>query len=306
MSEHETVVKPLALADTFPPVSSEAWDVVMRHDLKGADYDRRLVWRTDEGFAVRPYYRAEDLVPLAAQIASVPGSFPFVRGSGVPFTPAGTDPLPQDAVRADLLHDAGATAVQEVGYAVAEGVDRLVSSIGRGTAADVAARDLWFVFAVGSSYFLEIAKLRAARLVWSQAVDAFQPADRSSARMRQFVRTARSNKSVSDPYTNLLRATTEALSAVIGGCDRLLVEPSGFEDHLAANVPRVLAEESHIDAVADPAGGSYYVEILTDAIARAAWALLQHVEQAGGYAQARASGSVDAAVAASRAARENG
>jgi methylmalonyl-CoA mutase len=304
MSEHETDVKPLALAETFPPVSSDAWDAAVRQDLKGADYDRRLVWRTDEGFSVRPYYRAEDLVPLAAQIASVPGSFPYVRGSGEPFMPAGTDPLPQNAVRADLLHDTGATAVQEVGYAVAEGVDRLASAVSRGTAADGAAREFWFVFAVGSSYFLEIAKLRAARLVWAQAVEAFQPADRSSARMRQFVRTARSNKSVYDPYTNLLRATTEALSAAIGGCDRLLVEPFGFEDHVAANVSRVLAEECHVDAVADPAGGSYYVETLTDAIARAAWALLQQVEEAGGYTQARAGGSIDAAVAASRAARE--
>ena len=95
---------------------------------------------------------------------------------------------------------------------------------------------------------------------------------------RLHVRTARANKSVYDPYTNLLRATTEAMSAAIGGADTLLVEPHGYDPHLAINVQRILAEESHLDAVADPAAGSYYIEALTDALAREAWKPFQQVE----------------------------
>jgi methylmalonyl-CoA mutase len=165
------------------------------------------------------------------------------------------------------------------------------------------APQIEFVFAVGPSYFIEIAKLRAARILWAQAVTAFGAVDDGACRMRLNVRTARRNKSVYDRYTNLLRVTTEALSAAVGGCDRLTVEAFGFDPHLALNVHRILKEESHIDAVADPAGGSYYIEALTDSLARQAWKLLQQVEAEGGYAAAMASGSIDKALAETRAAR---
>jgi methylmalonyl-CoA mutase len=296
--------RPLRLAEEFPPVTSEAWDAVVRRDLKGADYDRRLVWRADEGLAVRPYYRQEDLARLEPQAGAVPGEFPWVRGSGRPWTATDVESIPADAVRADRLHDAGASAVQEVGYAIAEGVERLAVAAEGGAPLAEAARATTFVFAVGSSYFVEIAKLRAARLCWAQAVAAFDPGAGDASRMRGLVRTARSNKSVYDPYTNLLRATTEAMSAACAGADAVIVEPAGFDGHLAVNVARILAEEAHLDAVADPAGGSYYVETLTDVIGRAAWALLQEVEAAGGYAACVASGALAAAVGASRAAKE--
>ena len=199
---------------------------------------------------------------------------------------------PSDAIRADTWHDEGATSVQEIAWAVAAGVDRLADRTAAGTSVDEAASSMTFVFAVGSLYFLEIAKLRAARLAWAQAVAAFGPANPDSARARLHVRTARINKSLYDPYTNLLRATTEALSAAIGGCDRLAVEAFGFDEHLAVNVQRILKEESLIDAVADPAGGSYYVEALTDALARAAWREFQQVEAEGGFAAALTAGTI--------------
>ena len=167
-----------------------------------------------------------------------------------------------------------------------------------------AAREIEFVFAVGPSYFLEIAKLRAARLLWAQAVSAFGSKDDNACSMRLHVRTARRNKSLYDRYTNLLRATTEALSAVIGGCDRLTVEPFGFDAHLAVNIQRILMEEAHMDAVADPAGGSYYIEALTDSMAREAWKLFQQVEAEGGYAKALESGSIGKSLAETRAARD--
>jgi methylmalonyl-CoA mutase len=166
---------------------------------------------------------------------------------------------------------------------------------------DEAAGEIEFVFAAGPSYFIEIAKLRAARILWAQAVAAFGA--KEPAGMRIVVRTPVRNKSIYDRYTNLLRAATESLSAVIGGCDALYVEPFGFDDHLAVNIQRILKEESNIDAVADPAGGSYYVETLTDSIARTAWKVFQQVEAEGGYAKAEASGFIEKALGISRAAR---
>jgi methylmalonyl-CoA mutase len=169
---------------------------------------------------------------------------------------------------------------------------------------DIAAREIEFVFAVGSTYFFEIAKLRAARMLWAQAVSAFAPSEIESCRMKLHVRTARLNKSFCDPYTNVLRVTTEAMSAAIGGCETLTVEPFGFDEHLALGVQRVLAEEAHLNAVGDPAGGSYYIEALTDAIAREAWKLFQRIEAGGGYSVALSAGWLSAEIAKTRAARE--
>jgi methylmalonyl-CoA mutase len=117
-------------------------------------------------------------------------------------------------------------------------------------------------------------------------------------------RTGGTNKTLFDPYVNLLRVTTEALSAIFGGCDSLTIVPCRFDAHLAENVHHILREESHLDAVMDPAAGSYYVEALTESVAREAWTLFQEIEAGGGFAKYRASGAVDAAVAKAREAKE--
>lgn len=293
--------EPLGLREAFPPVPTREWVDVATRDLKGGDYETRLRWRTDEALAVEPFYRGGDLDGLEPQVDAVPGAAPWVRGTGRPWRNLDDAAWPDDAVRADVLHDAGATIVEEVAWAIAEGVDRLAATPEDERRA--AAGRLAFVFAVGSTYFLEIAKLRAVRLLWHSAVTAFDPAAPGSATLH--VRTARANKSAWDVHTNLLRATTEAMAAVIGGADTLLVEPQGYDPHLALNVPRILAEESHLDAVADPAGGSYLVEVLTDAIARQAWARFQAIESAGGYRAAVDAGLLAAALDETRAARRH-
>jgi methylmalonyl-CoA mutase len=273
----------LNLGQDFPPVPVADWEAAIQKDLKGADYAKKLVWRTDEGIPVRPYYRREDLAGLDTQ---------FV-GTGKPWETREQLDFPATAIRADALHDSGAHAVQELGYALAEGVERLSRSAG-------ATRPITeFVYAVGSNYFFEIAKLRAARLLWAQVAEAFGV----ECPLRLHVRTSRINKSIYDRYTNLLRVTTESMSAVLGGCDSLSVEPFGFSPHLALNVHRVLREEAHLDAVADPAGGSYYIESLTDVLARDAWKLFQTVEAAGGYSMALEAGLIDKDLAETRAAR---
>jgi len=294
----------LNLAVEFPPVSTAEWEAAINADLKGADYEKRLVWRTEEGLKIKPYYRQEDLAGLEAQADVAPAQFPFTRG-GAGWEMAQSLEIPADAVRADRLHEQGTTAVQELAYALAEGVEKLAAKVASGTSVDQAAPGIVFVFGVGSNYFFTIAKLRAARLLWAQAVAAFGPAGDEACRMRLHAVTALINKSICDPWTNLLRCTTEALSAAMGGCDALTVRAFHYPERLAENIQLILREESHLDKVADPAGGSYYIEALTSSMARAAWKQFQQVEAAGGYAQSVKSGSMAAAVKQSREAKQN-
>jgi len=225
--------------EEFPPISTAEWEAAISADLKGADYTKKLVWQTEEGIAVKPYYRREDL----------PGTTGQARFIGEWKTRKLRE-IPGDAVRGDLLHEQGATSVQEIGYALA-------ASAGKRTS---------FVFAVGSNYFMEIAKLRAARQLWARI---------SKEPMVIWSRTSLANKSLYDPSANLMRCTTEAMSAIFGGCDYLVVEAARFAQHLAESLPRVLAEESHLDQVSDPGGGSYYIETLTASIAVEGWKVYQ-------------------------------
>ncbi len=295
----------LDLLAHFAPVPTAQWESAIAKDLKGADYDKRLVWRTDEGIAVKPYYRSED----------APAREPIERTArGWQATAPGNEPaLDVDAIR---FHEAGATAVQELAVALGAASDRL--------AAGQPVRTIGF--AVGGNHFMEIAKLRAARLLMTEVLSAFAEANpgawphtldnrrgaldnRRGANLQVcdlhlHVRTAASNKTLYDPYVNLLRVTTEALSAIVGGCDSLTIMPCRFDPHLAENVHHILREECRLDAVSDPGAGSYYVEALTDAIAREAWSLFQQIEAAGGFEAWQASGALDAALAASRGAKE--
>lgn len=221
--------------EDFPPTTSAEWESAIRADLKGADYEKKLVWQTEEGIRVRPYYRQEDL----------PGTTGQARYTGEWRTARLTD-IPKDAIRGDLLQEQGATAVQEIGFALA-------ASGGKAST---------FVFAIGGNYFFEIAKLRAARQLWARL---------SSSPMVIWSRTSMTNKGLYDPSANLMRCTTEAMSAIFGGCDFLVIESARFPAHLAESLPRVLREESRFDQVSDPGGGSFYIEALTASIAAEAW-----------------------------------
>jgi hypothetical protein len=129
----------LDLSTAFPPVSTEEWEAVIRKDLKGADYEKELVWRTDEGISVRPYYRQENLQPLGESVDLAPGQKPFTRGGGHAWLEAQSFTPPPDAIRADSLHESGATAVQELAFALAEAVEKLQRAIDAGVPVQSAA-----------------------------------------------------------------------------------------------------------------------------------------------------------------------
>ena len=214
-------------------------------------------------------------------------------------------------IHGEHLEEAGANAVQEVAFTLAAGIDFLAEMDARGIEIDRAAGSIGFSFSVGASYFFQIAKFRAFRLLWAKAVESFG-GRRDAARARMNARTSLWNKTTYDPYVNVLRATTEAMSAVLGGVDSVCVAafdacyktPDEDSRRLARNTQIMLKHEALLAHVADPGAGSYYLEAITDSIACEAWKTMQHIETAGGYRKARAAGMLDRALEDSGKARE--
>lgn len=428
----------------FPPVTTREWMDVVTKDLKGADFQKRLVWKTNEGFHVNPFYRAEDVEGNPA-LDNLPGVFPYVRGTkkenvwyvrqnidvvdfaaankkavallergvtslgfhlpknelsaenlavllngiapdkvelnfstcisrtiemarlvvdyvkgcnldpmkcfgSIEFDPfrkilkKGIDepawvekavemvqitaPLPRYKainVTGSRMNDAGAFAYQELGYSLSYGNQVLSKLIESGVDPSLAAKKIKFDLGVGSNYFMEIAKFRAARWLWAEIVNAYRPpcphdcdnkapdgTCRCAAKMNIHAITSRFNQSLYDPYVNLLRTQTEAMSATIGAVDSLTVRPfdeafetpTAFAERIAVNQQLLLKEESHFDKVTDPSSGSYYIETLTVSLAEQAWKLfLETVEN--GFYEALKAGNVQDAINASAASRFN-
>ncbi|MDE5900021.1 MAG: methylmalonyl-CoA mutase small subunit [Muribaculaceae bacterium] len=416
------------LFEMFPPVTTEEWRAKVDADLKGVPFEKKLVWRTNEGFNVNPMYRKEDIADFKTT-NSLPGEFPFVRGTrtdndwlvrqeiiaedpaeanakaidvlgkgvnslgfhmhsvsadnlacmlndidlakveinisccvrhveeltrmlvdlvvargcadtfrgSVKFNPwrpnlvkgkdacidavaiaksliASAAPVPGLkvlTVDSALFNNSGAYIYQELGYALAWGTEYLNLLTDAGLDVDTVARRIKFDMGISTNYFMELAKFRAARMLWAQIVKQFNPACDCSCKMAVHAETSRFNQTVFDAHVNLLRSQTEAMSAALAGVDSITVTPfdtpyktpDEFSERIARNQQHLLKEESHLDKVVDPAGGSYYVETLTVSIAAEAWKLFLAVEAEGGFAKAVAAGTVQAAVNESNAKR---
>lgn len=419
------------LFSDFPGVSTEAWMEKITADLKGADFEKKLVWRTNEGFKVKPFYRQEDLEGLKTT-EGLPGQFPYVRGTkkddntwyvrqdikvecpkeanekaldilnrGVDslgfsikkkdlsaeyietllngicaecielnfstcqgatvllakllveyFTKKGYDlsklqgsvnydPMGKMMARGkDLsnyaatakelvetlavlpgfrsinvnaieLNNAGSYIAQELGYALAWGNEYLNTLVEAGVSADQAAKSIKFNFGISSNYFLEIAKFRAARMLWANIVKEYNPACECACKMLAHAETSTFNLTLFDAHVNLLRTQTEAMSAALAGVNSIAVTPfdkayqtpDDFSERIARNQQLLLKEECHFDKVVDPAAGSYFIENLTVSIAQQAWNLFLQVEEEGGMLEAIKAGKVQAAVNASNKAR---
>ena len=193
-------------------------------------------------------------------------------------------------INASIYQEAGGNAIQELGLAFGKAVYYLRKLSESGFTVDEIAKHMKFSFAVGPNFFLEIAKLRAARLIWAKIVQEFD-AGQDAQRMDIHAESCKWNKSLLDPYTNVLRTTSEALSAIIAGCNSLELtcfdESNGssteFSQRIARNIQIILKEECNLNEVIDPAGGSYYIESLTDSLAKGAWSLFQDIEKSGAY-----------------------
>ena len=415
----------------FAPVSTQEWLDKINVDLKGADFEKKLVWKTNEGFKVKPFYRKEDLENLKTTEA-LPGEFPYLRGvkksdnawfvrqdikvecpkeanakvldllnKGVDsigfninkkdlcpeyietllegvcaecvelnfstcqgatvmlagllveyFTRKGYDlsklqgsinydpmgkmlakgkdmsnyivaaktlveimkALPKYrciTVNAIELNNAGSYISQELGYALAWGNEYLNALVEAGVDATEAARKIKFNFGISSNYFLEIAKFRAARMLWANIVKQYEPKCDCACKMKAHAETSTFNLTLFDAHVNMLRTQTEAMSAALAGVDSITVSPfdkayqvpDDFSERIARNQQLLLKEECHFDKVVDPAAGSYYIENLTVSIAQQAWSLFLEVEEAGGMMEAIKAGKVQEAVNASNKAR---
>jgi methylmalonyl-CoA mutase len=198
------------------------------------------------------------------------------------------------AVNGTRYRNAGSSIIQELGFSLSEGVEYLTQVTERGVSIDKVAPNIKFNFGIGPNYFMEIAKVRAARYLWAQVVKAYGASNPSYSRMNIHAVTADWNKTLYDPYVNMLRTTTESMSAIIAGIDSLTVrpfdsvfsEPGDFSERIARNQQLLLKEESYLDKVVDPGAGSYYIESITDALIGEAWKLFLEVESVGGFIEA--------------------
>jgi len=192
------------------------------------------------------------------------------------------------------MQEAGATCVQELAFTLADGLDYVRAALSRGLDIDAFAPRLSFFFCMGMNFFMEIAKLRAARLLWAKLMSQFNPKNPASLQLRTHVQTSGVSLTEQDPYNNIVRTTIEALAAVLGGTqslhtnsfDEALALPTPFSAQIARNTQLILAEEAGVTHVVDPLGGSYYVESLTHSVAFAAMDLIDEVEKLGGMTKA--------------------
>ncbi len=202
-------------------------------------------------------------------------------------------------VNGNPYHNGGANAVQELAYTIATAVEYIQEGLDRGLSINDIANSMTFSYSVGSNMFMEISKLRAGRMLWTRIIEVYG-GDKVAGQMHIHARTSAYTKTVYDPYVNMLRSTTEAFAAVIGGVNSLHVstfdEPTkkadNFSRRIARNTQLILQEEAHLNKVVDPAGGSWYVETLTNDLAENAWALFQQIEEQGGILNALQSGFI--------------
>ncbi len=196
------------------------------------------------------------------------------------------------------MQEAGATAVQELAFTLADGMDYVRAAMSKGLDIDAFAPRLSFFFGIGINFFMEIAKLRAARLLWHRIMDAFGAKSAKSKMLRTHCQTSGVSLTEQDPYNNVVRTTVEAMAAVLGGTqslhtnslDEAVALPTDFSARIARNTQLIIAEETGVTNVVDPLGGSYYIERLTQDLADAAWALIEEVEGLGGMTNAVAEG----------------
>jgi methylmalonyl-CoA mutase len=210
-------------------------------------------------------------------------------------------------VNSHLYHNAGASVVQELGTVLAVGAEYVRELMKRGVSVNDAGLGMIFSLSISTNFFMEIAKLRAARMLWAKVLAAFGADNEDALKMFLHTRTSTFTKTIHDPYTNILRNAVEAFAGAVGGCDSMYVAPfdetvgraDEFGMRVARNQQLLLQEEAHLNKVVDPAAGSYYVEHLTDSVGKAAWSFFQEIEAQGGVVAALKSGWLQKQIAES-------
>ena len=403
------------LFSDFPPITSKDWETLIKKDLKGADYSKKLIWKTIENIEFQPYYRNEDLKNLI-YLDNKPNNFPFNRTNKIKnnkweirqniiveniknanikakeiikkgvssvafifkdnfnisqeefstlilgidlskteinfisdlgfeniisflikevdnqknnpnlvkgsinfdpisyFTKNGKFNYSEKEISVNIktlfeqvrnklpsfkiininsydFANSGATIVQQLAFALSIATEYISIATDKSIEIDDITPHLKFSFGISSSYFMEIAKFRAFRYLFSKIIEAYQPKSKDAAKTYIHAKTNSLNKTIYDMHVNMLRTTTEAMSAIIGGVDSLVVEPfdkihkkpNDFSERIARNQQIVLKEEAFLDKIVDISAGSYYVENITDSLIQASWDLFLEIENKGGF-----------------------
>jgi methylmalonyl-CoA mutase len=203
-------------------------------------------------------------------------------------------------VHAEHYQNAGANIVQELAFTLSHGVEYLSALTDKGIEIDNICSRIGFSFSIGPSYLTEIAKIRAFRHLWAKIIEQYKPKDTCSMETYIHCSTSKFYQAVADSYNNILRATTETMSAAIGGANSISVapfdaaysNPNDFSERIARNIQIICAEEAYLNKIIDPAGGSYYIENITQQLIEATWKLFQSVEAMGGLIEAAKKGYV--------------
>ena len=420
------------LFSEFPPITTQEWEEKILADLKGADYNKKLITKTVDGIEIKPYYRSEDTERLD-YLNVKPAEFPFVRGTktgennfeirqdiivnncknanqkalellskgvtslgfifntdititennfenllggifienietnyisdtssleiikllsnyvrknklnpdkikgSVQFSPLANATLKGNfstysetlkqlfdfaksnlpklnilTANGSIYKNAGSTVIQELAFTLSSSTDYLQTGKENGISVEELAPKINFILAAGSNYFIEIAKIRAARLLWAKIVETYAPDNTESAKMKIHTVTTHWNKTIYDPYVNVLRTTTEAMSAIIGGTDSLCITPldkiyktpDNFSERIARNIQIILKEEAYLDKALDPSAGSYFIENLTNSIIEQTWELFLEIEKQGGYLKAVKNNFIQSQIEETAAKRE--
>lgn len=408
------------LFQEFVAPTTQEWLDKIQVDLKGADFQKRMVWRTNEGFNVQPFYRREDVEKLQTP-DSLPGEFPFVRGNkkldnewyvrqnitaysaaeanakaldvlnkgvtslgfAIPKTELSEeyvdtllnnivcdcvelnfvtckrcslklaeilvayfdkkgynkenivasidwDPIEKTvmkgkdvdflweyapklietvkdypnfrviSVNSVSLNNSGAYIVQELGYSLAWGAEYIQQLVDAGVEPTLAAKKIKFNMGISENYFMEIAKFRAARMLWAEIVKQYEPKCDCACKMIVNAETSSYNMTVFDAYVNMLRTQTESMSAALAGVHSIVVTPfdaayetpTEFSERIARNQQLLLKEECYFSTVVDPSAGSYYIEELTSSLAKEAWKIFLAIEEQGGFMAAAKAGVI--------------
>jgi len=376
----------------FSAVSTEDWEAAIQADLKGADYEKKLIWKTLEGISVKPYYRKKDTDGISWLLSNLPGEFPFARGtkktdnnweireniyeqdisaanaaakhaldrgaeavcflhgqnvksqadfdalvSGLDLSKLYFDFLLPESAKGNIIydpiaegnyslkeaakkagynltvkthpyHNSGANIIQELSIAISAGLEYMNVLTDEGIPAEKAASQISFSVSVGSRYFLEIAKIRALRVLWANILKLYGV----TGTAKIHASTSMWNATLFDSNVNMLRATTEAMSAAIAGADSITVipydaifkKPDEFSNRIARNVQLLLKNECKFNKIVDPSAGSYYIETLTEQIASRSLDAIKKLESEGGLLAALQSGSVQKSIDESRKQKE--
>ena len=403
------------LFSDFPPVTTKDWEELIKKDLKGVDYDKKLIWKTIENLKFKPYYRNEDLKNLI-YLDNKPDNFPFNRTNKIKnnkweirqdiiveniqsanikaneITKKGVtsiafvfendfnisqkefselisgidlnkieinfisdykveelvflliNEVENQKIKPELIKgsinfdpisyfintgkfnysekeisenikilikqvkkklpnfkfininscnfaNSGANIIQQLAFSLSIATEYISIATDAGIKIDDITPHLKFSFGIGSSYFMEIAKFRAFRYLFSKIIEAYQPKTKDAAKTYIHAKTNTLNKTIYDLHVNMLRTTTEAMSAIIGGIDSLTVEafdkiykkPNDFSERIARNQQILLKEEAFLDKIVDISAGSYYIENITDSLIQASWDLFLEIENRGGF-----------------------